>query len=127
MLDAEVRRGEIGLQHRVPVGAFHAHDELIAGDAGVVDQDVDLCRTGRWRFDGGLDLLFVGNIEGEGCGLAARGRDFADQFIQLLPIARGDGDRRAFPGELWSAQLRPMPCDAPVTNATRPERDMNSL
>ena len=80
-LNAEIGRSEIGLQNGVPVGAFHAHDELVAGDAGIVDQDVDFAELGDDGFDGGFNLLFVGNVESE-CGCcAAGGGDFGDQFI----------------------------------------------
>ncbi len=47
LLDAEIGGSEIGLQDGVPVGALHAHDELVAGDAGVVDQDVDFAELAR--------------------------------------------------------------------------------
>ncbi len=51
------------------------------------------------RFDRGLDLLFVGDIESESGGFAASRGDFIDQFVQLLLIACGHGDRRAVFGE----------------------------
>ena len=44
VLDAEVCRSKIGLQNGVPIGTLHAHDQLVAGDAGVVDQDIDLAQ-----------------------------------------------------------------------------------
>jgi len=48
------------------------------------------------------------------------------QFVQLVLIARGDGNRRARSGELQRAgssyALR-----RALTNATRPERDMRFL
>ena len=91
LLDAEIRGSQIGLQDGVPVGALHAHDELIAGDAGVVDQDIDLAELGDGGLDGGLDLLFVGDIESEGRGFAAGGGDFGDQFVELFLIASGYG------------------------------------
>ena len=78
MLDAEIGGGEIGLEDGVPVGALHAHDQLVAGDAGVVDQDVDFAELGDCGFDCGFNLVFVGYVERE-CGrLAACGGDFVD-------------------------------------------------
>ena len=102
-LDAEICGGQIGLQDGVPVGALHAHDELVAGDAGVVDQDVDLAELGDGGLDGGFDLLFVGDVERKGGGLAAGGGDFGDQFVQLLLIARGGGHGGAVFGEAQGA------------------------
>ena len=55
------------------------------------------------RLDRRLDLFFVGNIEGKGRGFAARACDFVNQFVQLVLIARGYGDRRARGGELQCA------------------------
>jgi hypothetical protein len=86
------------LQHGIPVGALHAHDQLVAGDAGVVDQDVDFAELGDGGFDGFLDLVFVGDVEGEGRGLAAGRGDFGDEVVEFFLSAGGDGYRRAFFG-----------------------------
>ena len=43
-------RGQVDLQHRVPVGVRHAHEQAVLGDAGIVDEDVD-------AFELGLGLL----------------------------------------------------------------------
>ena len=111
------------MQHRIPVGPLHAHDQLIAGDAGIVHQDVDLAELRTGRLDRGLDLLFIGNVESEGRSLPARGGNFVNQFVQLLLITRGNGNRRARRGELQRAgSSNALRCA--VTNATRPERDM---
>ena len=91
------------MEDGVPVGALHAHDELVAGDAGVVDQDVDFAELGDDGFDRGFDLLFVGDVESEGGGLAAGGGDFADQFVQFFLIASGYGHGRAVFGEAQGA------------------------
>ena len=40
-LRADERAGQIHLEHAVPVLALHAHQQLVAGDAGVVHEDVD--------------------------------------------------------------------------------------
>ena len=63
-LNAQISRGEIRLQHAHPSRhALHAHDELVAGDAGIIHQNIDLAELRRGRLDGGLDLLFVGDVE----------------------------------------------------------------
>ena len=100
LLDAEISGSEVRLQHGVPVGAFHPHDELVAGDAGIVDQDVDLAELGDGRLDRGFNLLFVADIEGEGGCFAVCGGDLIHQLIQLVLIARGHCDRGACRGEL---------------------------
>src|SRR5271170_262905 len=91
LLDAEICGGKVSLQDGVPVSALHAHDELVAGDAGVIDQDVDLAELADGGLDGGLDLPFVGDVEGKGRGLAACGGDLVHQIIQLVLITRGYG------------------------------------
>jgi hypothetical protein len=99
LLGTEICRSEIGLQDGVPIGALHAHDELVAGDAGIVHQDVNLVELGDRGFNGGLDLLFIGDVESERCRLSAGRGNFVYQLIQLVLIARGDGDCRARRGE----------------------------
>lgn len=99
----EICGSEIGLQHGVPVSPLHPHDELVAGDAGVIDQDVDFAELADGCFHRRLNLLFVGDVESEGRGLAAYGGDLLDQFVQLLLITRGYGYRRARGGELQRA------------------------
>ena len=47
LLRAQVGGSEVGIEDRVPVGALHSHDELIARDAGVVDEDVNLAKLGE--------------------------------------------------------------------------------
>ena len=39
--------GEIDRDHLVPFLVLHAHEEIVAGDAGIVDQDVDAARRPR--------------------------------------------------------------------------------
>ncbi len=72
---------------------------MVAGDAGVVDEDVDLAELGEGLFDSGLDLVFVGYVDNEGGGLASGGGDGGDEFVELLAVAGGGGDGRAFAGE----------------------------
>ena len=58
--------GEIGGGGRRPShGELHAQGEDVAGDAGVVDQDVDQCRSGRGSaLAQELDGVFAGEVEG---------------------------------------------------------------
>ncbi len=95
LLGAHISGSEISLQHRIPVGTLHPHDQLVARDAGVVDQDVDLAELGDRRLDGGLDLFLVVYVDGEGCGFAAGAANLIDQFVELFLIAGGDGHSRS--------------------------------
>ena len=63
LLGAEVGGSQIGIEHGVPVGALHAHDQLVAGDAGVVNQDVNLAELRERSFEGGFDLVFFRHVE----------------------------------------------------------------
>lgn len=65
---------EIGVEDGVPVFGFHPHDEVIAGDAGVIDEDVDAAEVGDDLFSGFLDGVEVGDIKPvESCGVRVVG------------------------------------------------------
>ncbi len=91
LLAAQVRAGQIGGQDLVPVGALHAQGELVAGDAGVIDQNVDFAEAGDGGLDAGLDLLFTGHIDLEGFSLPTGTADLVGGFLQLLLIPRRQG------------------------------------
>ena len=74
-LGQQKRPGEVDGQHQVPVGALHAHHQRVAGDAGVVDQDLDLAEALEDGFGPGLDGFLVGDIEPEGRRRAAQSLD----------------------------------------------------
>ncbi len=40
--DQDEHRGEVDGDHVVPLLVLHAHEEIVVGDAGIVDEDVDL-------------------------------------------------------------------------------------
>ncbi len=42
-------RVQIGVDHRVPLLILHAHEQVVAGDAGVVDQDGRCAELGDIR------------------------------------------------------------------------------
>ena len=46
LLDAQVRAGEVGAEHCVPVVELHAEGEGVAGDGGVVDENVEAAEFG---------------------------------------------------------------------------------
>ncbi len=95
-LNAEISGSEIGLQDGVPIRAFHAHDQLVAGYARIIYQNVDFAELRNRRLNRRLHLFFVGDVERE-CGrVSARVGYFADEFVQLFLIACRHGYRRAF-------------------------------
>ena len=95
LLSAQICRSQIGIDDRIPVGAFHAHDELVAGDSSIVDQDIDLAEFSDDCFACVLDLLFIGNVHRECSRLAASAADVTHQFFQLFLIPRDHGYSRA--------------------------------
>ena len=46
--------GQVDRDHLVPLLVLHAHEELVAGDAGIVDEDVELAQR---RLGGGHELV----------------------------------------------------------------------
>src|SRR5882757_7714240 len=99
LLDAKMRAGEIGADDGVPVVGLHAHGQAVAGDGGVVDQDVDLAEFFEDGFEPGLDLVDVGDVHFDGEGFPALGDDLLHKFGQLLLVPRGNGDLGAGFGE----------------------------
>ena len=98
-LDQQEWRGQVGVDYVVPVGALHAHDQLIAGDAGIVDQNVDLAEARDHGLRDGLDLLFIADVELERRRLAAFAVDLVGQLLQLLLIAGAQRHLRARLGQ----------------------------
>src|SRR5207302_9353677 len=84
---------------------FHAHDELVTRDPGVVDQDIDLAKFGDNCFTGILDLLFIRNVHRERSRLAASAANVIHQFFQLFLITRGHGYGRTTLRQFESAGL----------------------
>ena len=68
MLRTHVGGCQVGIEHRVPVAALHSHDELVAGDARVVDENVDFAKLGNDGLEHRLKLLFIFYIGGESTG-----------------------------------------------------------
>ena len=114
-------RGQVGGDDLVPVGALHAQHQLVAGDAGVADQDVEAAVAGDDVGDDRRGGGAVGHVEGHGLGAAARGRDLVDRGLRVgAARRRRPPARRAPPAR--SRSSRPMPREAPVTSATCPSK-----
>ena len=91
-LGEQKRAGEVGREHVVPVGALHAHHEAVAGDAGVVDEDLDFAEAIEDGLGAGLDGVFAGHVEGEGSRLAAGRGDLRRHFGELGFVASRERD-----------------------------------
>src|SRR3546814_15796534 len=50
-LAAAIDAGEVGVEDRLPVLVLHPHQQVVAGDAGVVDQDRDRAELLADRID----------------------------------------------------------------------------
>ena len=94
-----MRAGEVGANHCVPIFELHAQGEGVAGNGRVVDQDIELAEFREDLLESGFDLRRVGDVHGDGEGLAAGGFDFGDERGQLFGIAGSDGDLGAGSGE----------------------------
>ena len=94
-----MRAGEVGANHCVPILDFHAQRERVTGNGGVVDQDIELAEFREGLLEPGFDLRRVGDVHGDGEGLAASGFDFGNERGQLFGIAGSDGDFGAGSGD----------------------------
>src|SRR5438067_1994849 len=86
-LDAEIRSSEVGIEHGVPIRTLHAHDKLIAGDTGIVYQDVDLAESVECSFEPCFDLVFLSDVHCDTRGLSAGSSYFRFNLPKLLHIA----------------------------------------
>ena len=115
------RRGQVRREHGVPVVALHPHQQLIARDAGVADQDVEPPVPLDDAAGHALERGRVGDVDAQRLGPAAARRDARRRTRRRgrrAPRRRPSRPaRRAAP-----AIARPMPRDAPVTSATLPDR-----
>lgn len=91
---------EVGVEHGVPVFFLHAHEQGVAGDAGVVDEDV---HGAEFRGDCFREVLHggvVGDIDGVGGRAAGEvGVDRVRGGAAASGTAGNDGDLGAFRGK----------------------------
>ena len=115
------RRGQVRRQHRVPVLALHPHQQLIAGDAGIADDDVEPAvpaRRSRPAASRPPPRRSHPGSPPRPCGRPPRAP--APCPPAWSPRAAAITIAPCSPRRL--AIARPMPRDAPVTSATFPER-----
>ena len=86
---------EVDVQHRVPVRLAHAHEQAVLGDAGVVDQDVHLAGGRQDLLRGGLHAGGLGDVGGEGPGLAPQRLGLLHGFGAELELQIHAGNVRA--------------------------------
>src|SRR5579883_1279848 len=102
LLDAEMRAGEVGANDGIPVLLFHAHGQAIAGDGGVVDENIEPAEFLEDLLEAGFDLFGLGDIHFDREGFAAARGDFGGQRGELFFVASGNGDLGAGLGESQS-------------------------
>ena len=87
------RATKVNVEHRVDEVGSHVVERLVAQDACVVDDDVDLAeRIDRGLHDCGA-AFGGGNAVGVGNCLAARSADFVDDKVSGALVAAGAIDR----------------------------------
>src|ERR1700676_2674602 len=85
-------RGQIDLDDFVPVLVAQLHEQIVPGDAGVTDQNVDLAHGLFRRRHQCLDLGSVGKVAGQHLNPPAQ---FAGERVQHLAPSPGNRHRRA--------------------------------
>ena len=115
---------QVRLEHLAPRVDAHAHDQVVARDAGVVDQDVDLAERVERGLDQRLGRLRLSHVRLDGERLAAQRLDLLRGLLRGLRVARV---REAHVGALLREPQRdrlPMPREPPVTTAHLPVRSI---
>ena len=91
---------EIGVEHGVPVLFLHAHEQAVAGDAGVVDEDVHGAHFIGDFFGEFLHGGVVGHVHGIGGGGSGKlGVDFLRGFAAARSTAADHRDLGSLRGE----------------------------
>ena len=91
---------KIGVEDGVPVFGLHAHEEAVAGDACVVDEDVDATKVCDDGFTEFLDGVEVGDVNGVESGAVwVFGVDFLRRGSAAGGVTRDDGELCPFGGE----------------------------
>src|SRR2546423_3131408 len=83
------RAAQIGVLYRIPVFVFEAHDDVVAGDTGVVYQDIDRAKRLLDIVD---ELCDGGRGADVGSESGGDGSDGSGGFIGALLVPTNDGD-----------------------------------
>ncbi len=107
--------GQVRLDNFIPLLVGHARQQGIAGDASVVQQDIQLAvlfmDIGKQFLDGGS----IANIAWHSHGLATSGFDFCNHSGQLSALRATHTTVAPF-SAMRMAQVRRESCEAPVTD-----------
>ena len=96
-VDVVIGRLEVDVDDGVPLGLLHAQHEAVAGDARVVDQDVDAAEIGHDPLHRRMRLRKIGGIGLISLDLDAKRLQLLDGIFDDLDIRECDG--RPFGGE----------------------------
>ena len=111
---------EVHLEHAVPVLALHAHQQLVAGDAGVVHQDVDAAVLREDLPERRLGGRRVGHVHDDRRRSRVRARAAWPRSAAGSGLTTSVGTTTAPHDARATLMDRPMPRPAPVTTATFP-------
>jgi hypothetical protein len=93
------RRREVALEvdadHAVPLVLGHVHEHPVAGDAGVVDEDVEAAELVDRLPDHRLRLAEVGDVRAVRDGLTALRLDLGDDLLRRRRVRALARERRA--------------------------------
>ena len=78
--------GEVNVQNQLPVFVAHADEKVVAGEAGVIDQNVDAAEFGFHVFDQLVDGFGIAEVGNEAFNVAA---EFFFQFFHSFRAAVG--------------------------------------
>ena len=91
---------EIGVENGVPIFAFHAHEEAVARDAGVVDEDVNATEVFEDLLSCFLNCVVVSDVESVEAGAVGElGIDCLGRRAAAGFVSANDGDFGSFTSE----------------------------
>ncbi len=73
----------------IPLLVFHAHEQIVFGDAGIADENVETAHRSLGRRDERLDRRLVGKIAGKHVNV---GRKLSRERPQRIATGAGQGD-----------------------------------
>ena len=92
-------RREVGRDHLVPLVIRHAEGEVVLGDAGVVDENVEPSVRLGDAPDGRGERRSIGNVDGDHAGRTARGLDARLDLVERALTAADEHDVASVPGK----------------------------
>jgi hypothetical protein len=96
---------QVDLQHRVPVGIRHAHEQAVLGDAGIVDENIDAFELRFGLLAERLDLVAIRKIGRENLHAVAEFAASASSFSTRVPCRPRSRPAHAAAGR-WPRRCR---------------------